>query len=77
MIAGPVETAFLQERMGFSEKEAQAIKDHERRLIPLGRKDSRRSDCDAGGGEISLTSRSRAVMTLTVGPEISSGLRVI
>ena len=36
--AGPVETAFLQERMGFSEKEAQAIKDHERRLIPLGRR---------------------------------------
>jgi NAD(P)-dependent dehydrogenase (short-subunit alcohol dehydrogenase family) len=36
--AGPVETAFHQERMGFSEKEAQAIKDHERRLIPLGRR---------------------------------------
>ena len=35
--AGPVETAFLQERMG-SEEEAQAIKDHERRLIPLGRR---------------------------------------
>jgi NAD(P)-dependent dehydrogenase (short-subunit alcohol dehydrogenase family) len=35
--AGPVKTAFLQERMG-SEEEAQAIKDHERRLIPLGRR---------------------------------------
>ena len=29
---------FVQERMGFSEKEAQDIKDHERGLIPLGRR---------------------------------------
>jgi NAD(P)-dependent dehydrogenase (short-subunit alcohol dehydrogenase family) len=36
--AGPVETAFLQERMGFSEAEAEAIKAHERSLIPLGRR---------------------------------------
>jgi NAD(P)-dependent dehydrogenase (short-subunit alcohol dehydrogenase family) len=36
--SGPVETSFLQERMGFSETEAEAVKAHERSLIPLGRR---------------------------------------
>jgi NAD(P)-dependent dehydrogenase (short-subunit alcohol dehydrogenase family) len=36
--AGSVETAFLRDRMGFSESEADAVKAHERRLIPLGRR---------------------------------------
>lgn len=36
--AGPVETAFLQERMGFTPEEAEAIKERERGLIPLRRR---------------------------------------
>jgi NAD(P)-dependent dehydrogenase (short-subunit alcohol dehydrogenase family) len=36
--SGPVETDFLQERMGFSESEAQAVRAQERSLIPLGRR---------------------------------------
>jgi NAD(P)-dependent dehydrogenase (short-subunit alcohol dehydrogenase family) len=38
VIMNPRWNAFLQERMGFSEKEAEAAKDHERGLIPLGRR---------------------------------------
>jgi NAD(P)-dependent dehydrogenase (short-subunit alcohol dehydrogenase family) len=36
--SGPVETDFLQERMGFSETEVEAVKAQERSLIPLGRR---------------------------------------
>jgi NAD(P)-dependent dehydrogenase (short-subunit alcohol dehydrogenase family) len=36
--AGPVETMFLEERMGYSAAEAEAIKLRERNLIPLGRR---------------------------------------
>jgi len=36
--AGPVETMFLEERMGYSAAEAEAIKVQERNLIPLGRR---------------------------------------
>ncbi|NLG75931.1 MAG: SDR family oxidoreductase, partial [Xanthomonadaceae bacterium] len=36
--AGPVETDFLQERMGLSREEAEAVKAQERNLIPLGRR---------------------------------------
>lgn len=36
--SGPVETAFLRERMGLSEEEAEAVKTQERSLIPLGRR---------------------------------------
>jgi NAD(P)-dependent dehydrogenase (short-subunit alcohol dehydrogenase family) len=36
--SGPVETDFLQERMGFSEAEAEAVKAQERDVIPLGRR---------------------------------------
>lgn len=36
--AGPVETAFLQERMGFTREEAEAIREHERSVIPLRRR---------------------------------------
>src|SRR5882757_690455 len=36
--AGPVETMFLEERMGYSAAEAEAIKLQERNLIPLGRR---------------------------------------
>ena len=36
--SGPVETDFLQERMGFSESEAEAVRAQERSLIPLGRR---------------------------------------
>ena len=35
--AGPVETTFLRERMGFSETEPEAVKARERSLIPHGR----------------------------------------
>ena len=36
--SGPVETAFLRERIGFSAAQAEAIKAEERSLIPLGRR---------------------------------------
>lgn len=36
--AGPVETAFLRERMGLSEEAAAAVKAQERSRIPLGRR---------------------------------------
>lgn len=36
--AGPVETAFLEERMGFTREEAEVLKEHERGLIPLRRR---------------------------------------
>jgi len=36
--AGPAETMFLEERMGYSAAEAEAIKLRERNLIPLGRR---------------------------------------
>jgi NAD(P)-dependent dehydrogenase (short-subunit alcohol dehydrogenase family) len=36
--SGPVETDFLQERMGFSSAEAEAVKAQERSIIPLGRR---------------------------------------
>ena len=36
--AGPVETGFLEERMGFAPDEAEAIRERERSLIPLGRR---------------------------------------
>lgn len=36
--SGPVETDFLQERMGFSSAEAEAVKAQERRVIPVGRR---------------------------------------
>jgi NAD(P)-dependent dehydrogenase (short-subunit alcohol dehydrogenase family) len=36
--SGPVETDFLQERMGFSGAEAEAVKAQERSIIPLGRR---------------------------------------
>ena len=36
--AGPVETAFLEERMGFTPGQAEAIRERERSLIPLGRR---------------------------------------
>lgn len=36
--AGPVETGFLEERMGFAPEEAEAIRERERSLIPLGRR---------------------------------------
>lgn len=36
--SGPVESAFLQERMGLSEAEAEAVKTQERNTIPLGRR---------------------------------------
>ena len=36
--AGPVETAFLQDRMGFTREEVEAIKERERDLIPLRRR---------------------------------------
>jgi NAD(P)-dependent dehydrogenase (short-subunit alcohol dehydrogenase family) len=35
---GPVETAFLETQMGFSAEEAEALRQHERALIPLGRR---------------------------------------
>jgi NAD(P)-dependent dehydrogenase (short-subunit alcohol dehydrogenase family) len=35
---GPVESEFLQERMGLSEREAEAVKVQERNAIPLGRR---------------------------------------
>jgi NAD(P)-dependent dehydrogenase (short-subunit alcohol dehydrogenase family) len=36
--SGPVETAFLRERMGLSEEAAEAVKAQERSIIPLGRR---------------------------------------
>ncbi|MBB6093984.1 NAD(P)-dependent dehydrogenase (short-subunit alcohol dehydrogenase family) [Povalibacter uvarum] len=36
--AGPVETEFLQERMGLTEPEAEAVRAQERSVIPLGRR---------------------------------------
>ncbi|AKG35820.1 SDR family NAD(P)-dependent oxidoreductase [Paenibacillus durus] len=36
--SGPVETEFLRERMGLSDKEITAVKEQERRAIPLGRR---------------------------------------
>ncbi|MDF2997614.1 MAG: glucose 1-dehydrogenase [Xanthobacteraceae bacterium] len=36
--SGPVETAFLRERMGLSEEAAEAVKAEERSTIPLGRR---------------------------------------
>jgi NAD(P)-dependent dehydrogenase (short-subunit alcohol dehydrogenase family) len=36
--AGPVETGFLEERMGFAPEEAEAIREREQSLIPLGRR---------------------------------------
>jgi NAD(P)-dependent dehydrogenase (short-subunit alcohol dehydrogenase family) len=36
--AGPAETAALQEMMGFSPEQAEAVREHERKLIPLGRR---------------------------------------
>lgn len=36
--SGPVETEFLQERMGLSEAEAEAVRARERSVIPLGRR---------------------------------------
>jgi NAD(P)-dependent dehydrogenase (short-subunit alcohol dehydrogenase family) len=36
--SGPVETDFLQERMGLSELEAEAVRAQERSVIPLGRR---------------------------------------
>lgn len=36
--SGPVETAFLEERMGLSKAEAEAVKAQERGAIPLGRR---------------------------------------
>lgn len=36
--SGPVETAFLRERMGLSEQAAEAVRAHERSVIPLGRR---------------------------------------
>jgi NAD(P)-dependent dehydrogenase (short-subunit alcohol dehydrogenase family) len=36
--AGPVESDFLRDRMGFSEAEAEAVKAQERSVIPLGRR---------------------------------------
>ncbi|MFZ7127705.1 MAG: SDR family NAD(P)-dependent oxidoreductase [Desulfobacterales bacterium] len=36
--SGPVETAFLQERMGLSQEAAEAVKAQEKNLIPLGRR---------------------------------------
>lgn len=36
--SGPVESLFLEERMGLSRKAAEAVKEEERRRIPLGRR---------------------------------------
>ncbi|MCK9861220.1 glucose 1-dehydrogenase [Paenibacillus sp. ATY16] len=36
--SGPVETSFLEERMGLTPEQAEAVKEHERRSIPLGRR---------------------------------------
>ncbi len=36
--SGPVETAFLRERMGLSEEQIKAVKEQERQMIPLGRR---------------------------------------
>lgn len=36
--AGPVETGFLEERMGFTREQADEIRERERSLIPLGRR---------------------------------------
>lgn len=36
--SGPVETSFLRERMGLSAEQIDAVKEHERRSIPLGRR---------------------------------------
>jgi NAD(P)-dependent dehydrogenase (short-subunit alcohol dehydrogenase family) len=36
--SGPVETAFLRERMGLSEEQIMAVKEQERQMIPLGRR---------------------------------------
>ncbi|TCM96490.1 NAD(P)-dependent dehydrogenase (short-subunit alcohol dehydrogenase family) [Paenibacillus sp. BK033] len=36
--SGPVETSFLQERMGLTPEQAEAVKEHERKSIPLGRR---------------------------------------
>lgn len=35
---GPVESTFLRDRMGYSDAEVEAIKTHERSVIPLGRR---------------------------------------
>ncbi|MBB3151860.1 NAD(P)-dependent dehydrogenase (short-subunit alcohol dehydrogenase family) [Paenibacillus endophyticus] len=36
--SGPVETAFLRDRMGLSDDQIQAVKEQERQAIPLGRR---------------------------------------
>jgi NAD(P)-dependent dehydrogenase (short-subunit alcohol dehydrogenase family) len=36
--SGPVESEFLRDRMGFSDVEVEAVKAHERSVIPLGRR---------------------------------------
>jgi NAD(P)-dependent dehydrogenase (short-subunit alcohol dehydrogenase family) len=36
--SGPVESTFLRDRMGYSDAEVEAIKTHERSVIPLGRR---------------------------------------
>ncbi|ACT01791.1 SDR family NAD(P)-dependent oxidoreductase [Paenibacillus sp. JDR-2] len=36
--SGPVETSFLRERMGLTPEQAEAVKEHERQSIPLGRR---------------------------------------
>jgi len=36
--SGPVETAFLTDRMGLTEDQVNEVKEHERQIIPLGRR---------------------------------------
>ncbi|SFD75730.1 NAD(P)-dependent dehydrogenase, short-chain alcohol dehydrogenase family [Paenibacillus catalpae] len=36
--SGPVETPFLRDRMGLTEEQIEAVKEHERQSIPLGRR---------------------------------------
>lgn len=58
--AGPVESAFLQERMGYSDAEAAAIKEKERSAIPLGR---RGTPEDVAHWILALASREAAWIT--------------